>query len=166
VSVEGLHRFYASRMGQAPNAQEIVASWMTRRQRELMIADNVTYVNGVLGAIAEEFGEPPATIHVGFSQGASMAYRAAALGRQPAAAVVALGGDVPPDLEDSRLALIPAVLIGWGVRDRFYDAAKREADEQRLRAVGVRVMVIELDAGHAWTAAFTADAARWISAFR
>ena len=164
VSLQGLHRFYGRNI-QASDARDVVASWMTRQHREVMIADNVTYVNTVLGALADEFGEPPATIHVGFSQGASMAYRAAALARQPAAAVIAVGGDIPPDLDDERLSSIPAVLIGWGVRDRFYDAAKRAADEQRLRLAGVRVLVLELDAGHAWTDTFTAEAAAWVSAF-
>ena len=37
VSVQGLHRFYRGR------SQDVVASWMTRQDRELMIADNIAY---------------------------------------------------------------------------------------------------------------------------
>jgi predicted esterase len=172
VSLQRLHRFYSTR-GQTghtdtadlPLREQVVASWMTRQDRELMIADNVTYVNGVLGALAEEFGEPPATVHVGFSQGASMAYRAAALGHRPPSGVIALGGDVPPDLGDEQLASIRRVLIGWGVRDRFYDIAKKDADERRRRDAGVRVSVGDLDCGQAWTDAVTATAAPWLSPF-
>lgn len=182
VSIQGLHRFYgrgqagqaglAGQAGQAgqvgeavPVGQQVVASWMTREDRELMIADNVTYVNGVLGALAEEFGEPRATVYVGFSQGASMAYRAAALGRFTPAGVIALGGDVPPDLADEQLASLGRVLIGWGERDRFYTVVKRDTDERRLRAAGLRVTVVGLDSGHAWTDPFTAAAAAWLTPF-
>src|SRR5262245_25946469 len=38
VAVQALHRFYARR------EQRVVASWMTRQDRELAIADNVDYV--------------------------------------------------------------------------------------------------------------------------
>ena len=37
VAVQGLHRFYTK-------GGDVVASWMTREDRELAIADNVAYV--------------------------------------------------------------------------------------------------------------------------
>jgi hypothetical protein len=45
VSVQGLHRFYAK------DSQTIMASWMTRQDRELAIADNVEYVNRVIDQV-------------------------------------------------------------------------------------------------------------------
>ena len=42
ASVQGLHAFYAGR------SNEVVASWMTRQDRELAIASNVAYVNEVV----------------------------------------------------------------------------------------------------------------------
>jgi predicted esterase len=116
----------------------------------------------VIDAIEREFGEPSAIVHVGFSQGASMAYRAAALGARAAAGVIALGGDVPPELGDEALSRIRRVLVGWGVRDPFYTREKRERDEIRLRGAGADVMTAELDAEHAWTDAFVETAVRWI----
>ena len=44
VSVQGLHRFYQRR------TNEVIASWMTRQDRELAIADNLAYVDGVVDA--------------------------------------------------------------------------------------------------------------------
>src|SRR5919198_5861209 len=41
VAVQGLHRFYT-------RSDRVVASWMTREDRELAIGDNVDYVSHVL----------------------------------------------------------------------------------------------------------------------
>src|SRR5262245_36230041 len=42
VSIQGLHRFYDRR------ANAVIASWMTRQDRELAIADNRAYVAAVV----------------------------------------------------------------------------------------------------------------------
>src|SRR5215831_16261632 len=42
VSVQGLHRFYIRR------TNEVVASWMTSQNRDLAIADNISYTSAVL----------------------------------------------------------------------------------------------------------------------
>ncbi len=158
VSIQGLHRFYRSQ------GQDIAASWMTREDRELAIADNVRYVDVVLDAVDVEWGEPSALVFCGFSQGASMAYRAAALCRRASAGVLVVGGDVAPELTKAPLARVPRALIGWGVRDGFYTEAAKDADVERLRAAGTDVSVSTLDAGHAWTDAFTVAAGSWLRA--
>lgn len=155
VSIQGLHRFYRNQ------GQDLAASWMTREDRELMIADNLAYVDAVLAAVMAEAGHPSRVVYCGFSQGASMAYRAAALG-VTSGDVIALGGDVPPDLPPAALARVPRTLIGRGAADRFYTAAMKDSDVARLRSAGVAVDAAELDAGHAWTDAFTAAAAAWL----
>ena len=48
VSIQGLHRFYQRR------ANEVVASWMTRQDRELAMADNLAYVAAVIDAVDRE----------------------------------------------------------------------------------------------------------------
>ena len=159
VSVQALHRFYRR------DSETIVASWMTREDREAMIADNVGYIDNVLDAVGREVGEPTAIVFVGFSQGASMAYRAAALCRRTSSAVVVLGGDLPPDLGDEPVRRMPRVLVGRGVRDRWFTEERCAADVQRLRHAHVDVRVMELDAGHEWTDAFTREASDWIGAF-
>jgi hypothetical protein len=49
VGVQALNRFY-------DRANNVVASWMTKEDRELAIADNVAYVANVLSAVADESG--------------------------------------------------------------------------------------------------------------
>jgi len=46
VSVQALSRFYKGR------TQEVVASWITRQDREAAIADNIAYVDRVVEAVA------------------------------------------------------------------------------------------------------------------
>jgi predicted esterase len=159
ISIQGLHRFYRGR------GESVVASWMTRENRDLMIADNVAYVDAVLDAVALEIGPLGKIVHVGFSQGASMAHRSAAGGRHRAAGVIALGGDVPPELSGERLANISRALIGWPRDDEFYTAAKRDADASRLQGSGVVVTVVPLEGGHEWSEAFTQSAAAWLRQF-
>jgi predicted esterase len=157
VAVQALHRFYRN-----GSNDQVAASWMTREDRELAVADNVAYIDAVLREVARDCHEISAVVFAGFSQGASMAYRAAALGTIAAAGVIALGGDIPPELPQETLARIPRALIGWGTGDRFYVAAMRQADEDRLRQAGVEVTVAPLDAGHKWTDDFSEAVSEWL----
>ena len=109
VSIQGLHRFYS-------RSNDVVASWMTKEDRELAIADNVAYVANVLAAVADEYGITRPLIYAGFSQGAAMAYRAAVLGQRQCDGVIALAGDVPPDV--APLAVFAAEGVAWPWRGR------------------------------------------------
>jgi len=147
VSVQALHPFYNRRSG------EVVASWMTKQDRELAIADNVAWVDAVLDRVRELTGIDTPPVFLGFSQGTAMAYRAAALGRHGARGVVALAGDVPPDLAP-RLAGFPPVLVGGGEEDERYTAAVMEADIALLEARGVEVEAVRFAGGHEWAPRF------------
>lgn len=156
VAVQGLHRFYASR------TEEVVASWMTRQDREEAIADNVDYVNGVLGAIAATHATR-ALVFAGFSQGVAMAYRAAAFGARPSSGVIALGGDIPPDVRDRPGRALPPVLVGRGERDGYYTADKLAADVAHLQSAGVAAQVAVYEGGHEWTDGFRRAAGRFLA---
>ena len=83
---------------------------MTSDDREQMILDNLAYVDSVVAAASEAHGTTSTVVYSGFSQGVAMAYRAAILGRTPAAGIIALAGDVPPDLQNGRTGeLAPSV---------------------------------------------------------
>src|SRR5216117_786469 len=86
ASVQALHPFYSGR------TQQVVASWMTRLDRELAIADNINYTRGVI----DWLHRPATIVFAGYSQGAAMAYRTASDCEQ-AVGLMVLGGDVPPD---------------------------------------------------------------------
>jgi predicted esterase len=160
VSVQGLHRFYQRR------SEDVVASWMTRQDRDLMIGDNVAYVSAVIDAVTREWNVSSTIVFAGFSQGVATAFRAATRGSQAVRGVVALGGEVPPDLEPHELARVPAALIGRGVRDEWYSASKYASDDARLRAAGAVVTTRGFDAGHEWTTDFSAAAGAFLASLR
>lgn len=141
VAVNALHQFY-TRSG------EVVASWMTSSDRELMIADNRAYV----AAVVDRAVSARPVVAVGFSQGVAMAYRAAAILELAIAAVVALAGDLPPELAESDLSGFPPVLIARGDGEEWYTAERAEADAEILRRAGVDVELFEFAGGHEWTA--------------
>jgi len=82
--------------------------------------------------------------------------------KQPVTAVIVCGGDIPPELERNALGRIPTVMIGRGVRDEWYTSEKLATDEERLRAAGVTVQSVVLDAGHDWTAEFSEISSRFL----
>jgi predicted esterase len=147
VAIQALHRFYTR------GDREIVASWMTRQDRENAIADNIAYVDAALDEVFARQAAPRAPIvYVGFSQGVAMAYRAALRGRHHAAGIVALAGDIPPDVDpppDGREW--PPVLIGVGDRETWYSPEKVSRDRTLLGSRGVRHEIKTFAGGHEWT---------------
>ena len=159
VAVQGLHRFYRGR------DEQVVASWMTRQDREDAIADNLRYVGAVVAEVRGELGVGP-LVFAGFSQGAAMAFRAAAAAPGGCQGVIALGGDVPPELaEPIRLAL-PPVLLARGSADEWYNAPKHGQDIDLLRQRNVQVEPFTFDGGHEWTDAFADAAGRFLARIR
>jgi predicted esterase len=154
VSVQGLHRFYT-------RANDVIASWMTKEDRDLAIADNIAYVASVLSAVADEFGITRPMIYVGFSQGVAMAYRAAVLVQRPSEGVIALAGDVPPDVAPLAASL-PRVLLGRGATDAWYTAGKAARDLSLLWDAGVDVGEHVFEGGHAWDDTFIRRAGQFV----
>lgn len=146
-AVQALHPFY-HRTG------EVIASWMTRLDREQAIADNVRYVASVVAQVKREVPVGEQLVFLGFSQGAAMAYRAAAGSGFHCQALVALGGDVPPELTQRDLTRFPPVLLARGSSEEWYDAAKMAHDVDLLRAKGVDVRPVVFAGGHEWTDEF------------
>jgi predicted esterase len=151
VAPQALHPFYTR------NDQRVVASWMTRLDREHAIADNMAYVGRVLHDVRRRYATMPPLVFCGFSQGGAMAYRAAA--HYPADGLIVLAADVPPDVADGPTAPLPAALIGRGTHDAWYTEAKHEQDRRALEALGVRPEVCVFEGGHIWSDAFRAAAA-------
>jgi predicted esterase len=161
LSIQGLHRFYRGR------STDVVASWMTRQERELAIADNIVYSAKVIDTVAKEYSANSQRVLAGFSQGVAMAFRCATgLGQGAQVAVIALGGDVPPELDASALSRIRTVLLARGTGDEFYTKEKLAADQQRLRAAGVDAQVFVFDAGHEWTPEFNQSASSFLRSLR
>lgn len=172
VAVQALHRFYTR------GDRQVVASWMTREDREQAIADNVEYVNRVVQQgkrLPESFSAMPGRkglresfplIFLGFSQGASMAYRAAALGANPAAGIVAIGGDIPPELKtpDAAGRRWPPVLLATGRSDPWFAPERLAGDAAVLEQHGVPHETCLFDGGHEWTSELRQAIGAWLEA--
>jgi len=156
VAVQGLHAFYRGRR------RDVVASWMTRQNRDLAIADNIAYAQSVVAEAAREFDVTARVVYAGFSQGVAMAFRAACASPLPVGGVIALGGDVPPELDPRALERIPAALMSRGRSDEAYTPAAFEEDVERLRTARCAVTPFQFDGGHEWTSAFSEAAAGFL----
>ena len=156
LSVQGLHCFYRGR------SEQVVSSWMTRQDRDAAIADNVRYVDAAIAAVRATGSNDP-IVYAGFSQGVAMAFRSAVLGRWPCAGVVAVGGDVPPELLEDRSLGFPTVLMLRGTRDEWYTQARFESDVESLTARARRIESVVFDGGHEWSTAASESAGTFLS---
>lgn len=170
VSIQALHPFYIR------GDSKVVANWMTRQDRELAIADNIAYVQaaitqalqstkheGTKHSTQHQSTQHPALVCVGFSQGAAMAYRGALHSPHPVSGIVALGGDIPPELKDDVSLTWPPVLIGVGDREEWYSGEKLAGDLEFLKSRNVAHQVVRFDGGHEWTGAFRSAAGVFIA---
>lgn len=157
VSVQALHRFYERKTG------TVVASWMTSQDRESLIVDNIGYVDAVLDSVRSCHDTTSVVVYSGFSQGVAMAYRAASRGRVRPAAIIALGGDVPPELRDDDSLRWPPILVGRGIEDRFYDQTTMEKDLASLRRTDATVESVLFPGGHHFHDDFRSAAGRLLS---
>jgi predicted esterase len=155
ASIQALHRFYRGR------SAEVVASWMTREDRETAISDNLGYVAAALESVPHD--RTARIVYIGFSQGVAMAFRAAARGRRPAAAVIAVGGDVPPDVLQDSSSSFPRVLLLRGERDEWYTQAKFDADVTALTSRAEAVQPVTYDGAHDWNPAVAAPIGEFLS---
>jgi predicted esterase len=158
ASVQGLNRFYRGR------TEDTIAAWMTRQDRDQVIADNIRYVDAVVEELRHDDGKSSSApiVCAGFSQGVAMAFRAAVRGRAGCAGVIAVGGDVPPELLVDRNSRFPPVLLMRGERDEWYTQDKAEKDLAALRRRGVSVHPMVFDGAHEWTDAVNDEIARFL----
>ena len=147
AAVQSLNRFYT-------RAGDVVGNWMTKLDREQSIADNINYVRRVLDALPR----PKTLVFIGFSQGASMAARAAAAIRCDG--LITLGGDIPPEVKVPD-AKFPPVLLARGTRDEWYTDEKFKED---LKFLGALATPLVFEGGHEWSDAFRAAATEFLNA--
>ncbi len=157
-AVESLHRFYH------PRTQTVIGSWMTRQGRERMIFDNIRYVASVVSEVRRDYPTSGKLVFAGFSQGVATAYRAAAHSGFPCQGVIALAGDVPPELAAFEGLAFPPVLLGRGTQDVWYDAGKMEDDLRVLHGKSERVQSCVFEGGHEWNPEFLEKCGEFLSA--
>ena len=138
-SIEALHSVCTT-------AGNCGASWMSSRDRERQIEENVHYVDGVIARIKALYEVNESLSFHGYSQGTGMASRAALLGRHRAEYLMLLGGDIPPELSLSDR--MGRVHLARGSRDPLYSRERHAQDAARLREGAVPVVVSEFLGGH------------------
>lgn len=163
VSIQALNRFYTRA------DSRVVASWMTREDRDVAIADNIAYVDSAIAyasTIAPPQTRTSALVVAGFSQGVAMAYRAALAGARPAAGIIALAGDIPPEFKTDAPTRHPwpKVLLGVGRTEQWYSDARVEADLAFLASRGVEHTLVRFEGGHDWTEEFRNAAGAFLAA--
>lgn len=141
VAPEGLSRFYLS---EHAAERRVGASWMTREDRLHEIEDYVRYLDALSGHVAPGSAKVTA---LGFSQGTATAARWAALGSSRIDRLILWGGEVPPDLDLTRLR-VPSLTLVYGTRDPFFTPKVVAANEARLREHKIRYDVVSFDGAH------------------
>ncbi len=154
VAVQALHRFYNAK------AREVVGSWMTSLDRDPAIEDNVSYVQRVVAELRAARGNGR-LVFAGFSQGAAMAWRAAAR-CGPCHGLVVLGGDLPEDVARARILVLPPVLLGRGEQDAYYTGPQFEKDQATLESLGAKAEAVRFEGGHEWGPDFLTAAGRFL----
>lgn len=157
AAVQGLHPFYRK-------DGSVVASWMTSFDRDNAITDNTRYTASVLAALAQDHPAVERWALTGLSQGVAMAYRTAAGAPHRIHALVALAGDVPPDVAEAGMDGFPPVLVGRGTGDSWYSDEKLAADLETLGGSDVECETCVFTGGHEWTPEFLTRAGAFLSA--
>ena len=95
-----------------------------------------------------------------------MAYRAALSGTRPAAGIIALAGDIPPELKTDEATRHPwpKVLIGVGHLEQWYSSDKVKQDEEFLASRGIDHSIVRFKGGHEWTEEFRNAAGAFLAA--
>jgi predicted esterase len=151
VAPEGLSRFYLT---ESPTERRVGATWMTREDRLHEIEDYVRYLDGLYAHVVTR-GRVTA---LGFSQGTATVCRWAALGSARIDRLIVWGGEVPPDLDLTRLR-VPSLTLVYGTRDGFFTPKIIAATESRLREHQIPYELVPFDGGHEIDAATL----RWLA---
>ena len=141
VAPEGLSRFYLT---ESPTERRVGATWMTREDRLQEIDDYVRYLDAVYAKTVT--GDARVTA-LGFSQGTATVCRWAALGSSRVDHLIVWGGEVPPDLELTRMR-VPRLTLVYGTRDEYFTPKIIAATESRLREHKISYESISFEGGH------------------
>ena len=147
VAPEGLSRYYTNHA-----RREVGASWMTREDRLVDIANYVRYLDALYDHVLGTIRRTQVAVTVlGYSQGAATAARWISHGRAIADRLVLWGELLPPDLdldsawgklEDARLTFVV------GREDVYVDEARLAESEALLLDRDIPFETVRYDGGH------------------
>jgi predicted esterase len=147
VAPEALSRFYRQ------SVKGVVgASWMTRVDREIEIADYLRYLNGLHREISGKLAHEPQQITViAFSQGVATLARWLAVADFVPDETVFWAGTVPPELDFTEFARrinSGKLHLVAGNQDKYIDPEKVSQQKELLDKHGILYTVHRFDGGH------------------
>lgn len=160
VAPQAPHQFYVKM-----NPKIVGFTWLTQYQRDRSIDEFVNYMQRLLGRIVEMHScNRERVFFLGFSQGVSMAYRAAVSGKLPVAGVIACGADLPPDVSKklSHAQRFP-VYIAHGIEDTVVPLEKARQAQATLRANNFQVEPFFFPGGHEIPGEVVEKFANWMA---
>ena len=151
VAPEALSRYYISTEGKfhGPDSQ-VGATWMTREDREVEIADYVRYLDDLYSEIMNSVGDSRVTV-VGFSQGGATANRWLTRGSSHADRLVMWGALLATDSDLNQAATFfrsVELTLVYGTRDQFTDEGMISKYMEVLDSHSIPYKVVTFDGGH------------------
>lgn len=143
VAPEGLHRFYA-RMGQ----DKVVASWMTREDREDDIRDYVSWLDLAAADVLSRLSPDVKITALGFSQGAATVTRWAAMGMTEIDHLILWCGFFPPDLPVDLPPKCKALTVVTASDDKFINAESEQKHLAEIKAMFTTYKHIRFTGSH------------------
>ena len=159
VAPQAPHQFYLD-----AETRKVGFNWLTRYERDQSIADLNQYLFGMLEVIQrQEVFDPRRIFVLGFSQGASVAYRFAASGLVYPAGVIACCADLPADVAErlNEVGRFP-VLLAQGRGDDLVPEAKVIAARKAFLDAGFVYEDFVYDGGHRITPELVEAVGEWV----
>ncbi len=153
VAPEALSRYYVpTGPGFHTADAKVVASWMTREDREAEIDDYVVYLDALYAEILARTDRKDVSITVlGFSQGGATANRWITRGRARAQRLIMWGALLATDADLNQAAAFfrdVKLMIVSGKRDRFASQGMIEDYQKLLSEKGIPFEVVTFEGGH------------------
>ena len=150
VAPEALSRYYAGEVA-ASRTAPVVASWMTREQREDEIRDYVRYLDDLHAVVVGRFGgSPPPVAVLGFSQGGAAALRWVANGNVKPAHLIIWASSIAPEIDYAANAAVrtPRFTYVCGTKDIYITPKVLDQQLGMLRIANLPHQVESFDGGH------------------
>ncbi len=146
VCPEGLNRFYWKDF-----TGEVVASWMTRKNRDTDIADNMSYLNQLYDYIIPQLSDDVIVTVFGFSQGCPTASRWVSSQKKPFHHLVLWAGQLAHDEDYATSQSFfqnKRLLFVYGNEDEFLIYGYKEKLLEKAAESGLEFEVREFDGKH------------------
>lgn len=143
IAPEALSKFYLN--GGYGN---IGATWMTKEDRENEIKDYVNYLDELYAMLISRKQKSTITVNaIGFSQGAATLSRWVILGKSKIDKVIFWAGEIPNDLDYSKLKNIETHLV-FGNKDSIFPGDFYKTQEKLLDKFEVKYKTHIFEGGH------------------